>query len=245
MSVIFLITGIFCKDLITIKKNDIPLLSFRGILFIADFGSFFIAVNHLSLGTTLFLFYAGSILANYVYGRLILKEKTTKVKIISMLLAFIGLSVIYYDSITSITNIFILYALFAGICFGLETATSKTLTSRYSVNQVNLTAYIAATIGSLLLVVINKETITFIMSARTWLAFISFSLVGVCAFYTTLYGFKYIEAQKGSLILLAELLFALIIGFFLFQEVPNSNTVLGGIFILIALILPNTRLANS
>ncbi len=245
LSGLFLGAGVFSKDLISIKKSDWLLLLLRGVFFIADFGSFFFAVNNLPLGTTLFLFYAGSIFSSYLYGGVVLKEKLTWVKIASVTAAFSGLGIIYFGNMSTSINIFILFAFFAGVCFGLETATSKKLTSSYSINQVNLLAYITATIISIPLLFFHKETIILVMPANVWVTFIAFSVVAFLAFYTTLYGFKYIEAQKGSIILLAELLFIIVIGYFLFKEIPNGNTLLGGLFILFALIVPNTRLGNN
>ena len=53
------------------------------------------------------------------------------------------------------------------------------------------------------------------------------------------WGYKSMEVQKASLVLLSEIIFVLIIGFMFFGEVPTLNAVIGGLLVLVALIIPN------
>ena len=56
-----------------------------------------------------------------------------------------------------------------------------------------------------------------------------------------MYGFKYLEASIGSIILLAEILFAVFFGLILFQEAITLSIIGGGICIIVAMILPELQ----
>jgi drug/metabolite transporter (DMT)-like permease len=242
MSVIFLTIGLFSKSLSRINKQDLPLFLLRGIFIIADFSSFFIAVNNLSLGLTLFLFYAASIISNFTYGSILLHEKLNITKTVSLVFAFLGLVFIYASSFNSIKLIPSLFALLSGVCFGLTTSTSKKLTNKYSIIQVNLVAYVTAAFIGIFLLITTKETINILLPLYIWFSLISFAIIGVLAIYLVLYGYNKIEAQKASLIMLAELIFVVIIGYVIYKEIPSMSVLIGGIFILLALVLPSLNL---
>lgn len=241
MSLIFLFIGIFSKSLKKINHQDLPLFVFRGLLIIADFACFYFAVNNLPLGIALFLFYAASTIANFIIGYFIYHETITKTKISCLLLAFIGIFLIYSGNFGEIKIIFSLFAVISGTCFGLNMSTSKKLTNNYSIGQVNLIAYLTASIIGILLLFISRESVNLFISPSIYLALFGFTIVGVLAFYLTLYGYRLIEAQKASLILLSELVFVVLIGFVVYHEVPNFHTILGGLFIITALALPYAR----
>ncbi len=236
---IFFAIGRLTHSFKKIKGNDFKLFILRGILVVVDFTSFYIAITQLPLGLTLFIFYAASVAANFLYGYLFLHEEITSIKVISLFLALLGLVAIYGDSFGSLKLIPALAAIFSGACFGLTTSTSKTLTDKYSVTQVNFVAYLTAAILAIPLLIIVQEDISFNIPISTILLLILFSITGVGAFYATLYGYKFLEAQKASLIMLAELIFVVLLGFVLYKELPNINTIIGGILILSALALPN------
>lgn len=241
---IFLFAGFLLRDIKKIQKKDVPLFIFRGILVTADFSTFFVAVNFLQLGVTLFLFYAGSILANYLYGSFVLHEKLTKIKVISLILALIGLATMYITDFHAFISMFVFFALFSGFAYGLEVGSSKTL-EKYSVNQVNAVAFITAGVIGMVLLFLTHESSVYTLFTIPWGSFLIWISVSIVAFYLVIYGYKYVEAQKASLICLSEILFAVLIGLVLYKEVPTFQTVLGGILIIISLALPNLQLEKK
>jgi drug/metabolite transporter (DMT)-like permease len=54
-----------------------------------------------------------------------------------------------------------------------------------------------------------------------------------------IYGFKYLDSQKGSLLMLLEVVFGVIVGFLVYQETLSWGAVLGGLLILLGVALPN------
>ncbi len=241
MSVLFFLIAKFTKTLKTISKKDVPLFLFRGFLIVVDFSCFYIAVTHLPLGLTLFVFYAASVITSFLFGAVFLSEKMSKIKWWSLGLSVAGLFLMHKESFYGITFLPSLAALVSGLCFGLNTSTSKKLTDKYSSTQVNLVAYLISFILVCPLLFVSNEAINFNLSLITWVELLGFSLVGVGAFYLTIDGFKYLEAQKASIIMLSELIFVVIIGYFLYSEIPTINTIIGGTLILLALFLPNIK----
>jgi drug/metabolite transporter (DMT)-like permease len=241
MSVLFYIILILSKKVRKVEKNDIFLFLFRGLLVVVDFACFFIAINNLPMGLTLFIFYAASVVVSYVFGAFFLGEKLNSIKIISLSLAIFGLFVMYSESFSGISLLPSIAALVSGCCFGLNTTSSKKLTDKYDSTQVNLIAYVMAFVLTIPLIAFFKEQAPSSMSLITALELLGFSVIGVGAFYLTLNGYKYIEAQKASLIMLAELIFVILLGLIVYAEVPTVTTLVGGVLIVLALALPNIK----
>ncbi len=233
----FVAIGLFSKSLTKTAKKDIPLIIFRGVLVVLDFAVFIYAVSHLALGLSLFIFYAGSLLSNYLYGYFILKEKLNKIKMISLVLAAIGLVVLYAGDFGTIQVLGAFAALVSGLSFGTSSCASKNLSDKYSIAQVNLYAYLIAFILSAVLLLMSGETIVITVPVSTWYALIGFSAIFVVAFYGTVYGYKYVQAQYASLILLSEIVFALIVGFLFYREIPTVAQYIGGALILVGLAI--------
>jgi len=55
------------------------------------------------------------------------------------------------------------------------------------------------------------------------------------------YGFKRVEAQIGSLILLFDIVIGIILGYLIFKESISFMAMIGGSLILVAIILPNLQ----
>jgi len=237
MTVGFVAIGLFGKSLTKTAKKDIPLIIFRGVLVVLDFAVFIYAVSHLALGLSLFIFYAGSLLSNYLYGYFILKEKLNKIKMISLAFATLGLVILYAGDFGTIHILGAFAALVSGLSFGTTSSASKNLSDKYSIAQVNLYAYLIAFVFSAVLLLISGEAIAITVPVSTWYALIGFSAIFVVAFYGTVYGYKYVQAQYASLILLSEIVFAILVGFIFYSEIPTIAQYVGGALILTGLII--------
>lgn len=241
VSGLLLVIGLIAHSFKKTKPKDRKTFIFRSIFALCDFILSIVAFNALPLGLVLFAFYGGSIITNYAYGHYVFKEKVTTIKLMSVASAFIGLTFMYYQSFVDIALIPLLAALGAGIFFALTFGVSKNLTEDYSLSQVNLYTYVLVALFSIPIIFFTGGTVSFELSKEIWYWLFGFTAVAVTAFYAILYGYKFLEAQVASLILLAEILFALIIGFYIYQEIPTVTTLIGGVFILIGLSLPNIK----
>jgi drug/metabolite transporter (DMT)-like permease len=242
MSAIFGAIGLLTKIYSRVQRKDLPLFIFRGFLIVTDFSCFYIAVNDLSLGLTLFIFYSASVIIAFLFGAIFLKEKMDISKSLGLLAAIVGLFIMYSESFHGVLLLPSVAAFVSGTCFGLTVSTSKKLTDTYDSTQVNLVAYLVSFVLAIPLLLLSREAIPTAIPSMTIAELSGFALVGVAAFYLALDGFKYLEAQKASLVLLAELIFVIIIGWLLYSEIPTVRTIIGGLLILMALALPHLGL---
>jgi len=206
--------------------------------------TFFIAVNNLAIGTTLFMFYATSTICSYALGKLLHGEIITKIKIVSLTLAIAGLSFIFTDTI-DIGNIFYMsLAMISGALFGVNINSVKKLGNYFPSLQINIFNWTGAFFINILISIFLRETPDFNLLQPAWISNIGLSLCSLGASLSVIVGFKFIEVQKGSIILLSELLFGVMIGLLLYSEIPTLLTILGSILIFIALLLPNLKQFN-
>jgi drug/metabolite transporter (DMT)-like permease len=207
--------------------------------------TFFLSVNNLPLGTTIFLFYALGTIVNYILGSIVHHEKITSVKAVSLILGVIGVFLMSMESIKLNQPLYIIYALLSGVFFGLNLTSVKVLSNDYPNLQINLFNWTGVLIVSLLFSVLFSEAWTVPVVNDQWIANIALAIVSFCASMSTVTGFKYMELQKGSIVLLSELVFGVLIGWLLYKEIPTLLLALGSIFILSALILPNLKIIQD
>lgn len=239
MLILFWLIGHFKKIFIKIDKKDLPLMFLRGVFIITDFYFFIYAVSNLSLGIVMFAYYTLCVITSYIYGSIFLKEKLSTTKIISLSLAIIGLYVMNKTSFGTIKIFPLLASFMSGICFGLNMSTSKKLTTKYNVIQLSIVSYLLPFILAIPMVFLTHEIIPTTIPLIVFIELFAFALCLVGAVYFTLIGYKKIEAQKASIIMLSELIFVVILGLLLYHEIPTIYTIMGGVLILAALILPN------
>lgn len=206
---------------------------------------FYLAVNNLPLGTAMFLFYAASVVSSYLFGFFSLKEHISLVKVVALFLAILGIGFIYQGNFNLSQPVYLLAAAMAGGFFGLYTSTNKKVNLKYSSLQVTFTSYFIIFLLTTIFMINAKESINLNFSSSSWFFNILYAVSMVISSFCTVYGFKYIEAQKGSLILLSEVVFVVINGFIFFKEIPSIFTIIGGIIILSAMTLPNIDLKQK
>jgi len=202
---------------------------------------FYLAINNLPLGTAMFLFYAASIVSSYLFGFFSLKEHISLIKVIALSLAILGIVFIYQGNFNLSQPVYLLAAAVGGGFFGLYTSTNKKVNLKYSSLQVTFISYFIILLLTTPFMINAKETINLNFFSTSWFFNILYAISMVISSFCTVYGFKHIEAQKGSLILLSEVIFVVINGFIFFKEIPSIFVVIGGILILIALLLPNIK----
>ena len=69
-------------------------------------------------------------------------------------------------------------------------------------------------------------------TAEEWALLLAMSLIGACAQWSIIQGFRIGEASALAPITYVRLLFAVSIGFFLFGEVPDAATLIGSLLII-------------
>lgn len=187
------------------------------------------------VSNALFLFYSYAIMVPFL-GFLVLKEKMNKFNVLSMLLSFIALFLLFQPNGVSTWKI--------GGIFAILSALGQ---SFYLIGRKKLDLYPASlmmvmnTIVGVL--VIGILSLTFdasfyfnggiqLVSLKTWIITLLFGIDNFLSWLTMSKGFEYFNATTGSLILLSELIFGIVFALLFFAEIPTMFTVIGGIMIL-------------
>lgn len=221
------------------KKKLSPLKYEKGKMFL--FGaihgfillSYFLAIQYLTIAFAVLLMYLFPLWMMFS-SHFILKEKITGNSIFALLIGLIGMIIILSPKDLLVTyNVWaILLGIFSGMGAALVYTLSKTFKKYNKASLVFWQNTIAVPfILPLLFIQLPKFTIfnSFIV--------LVLGLIGVAGGILVFKGFNKVQANKGGVVMLFEILLPIILALILFKEIPSITTVLGGILILIAVFV--------
>lgn len=227
------------KSFQKIKKQDWPAMAvFIGFCVFTQVPIYY-AFNHAPIGTVQLIFYSMFVITAYLVGRFYLGETITKIKLMSMALAFVGLALVFGTAVITFAPLGLALALLNGVASGGEVSSSKKIETKYSPALVVFWGWVFTLILHLPISLIIGERQVPIAFDHAWLWLVIYSFVNAAAFWLVIVGFRYVDASVGSLIGLMEVVFAVIFGAIIFHEVLNVNVYIGGVLILIAAMLPD------
>jgi len=212
-------------------------IGIRAAAGLAAFLLFFIAINALPVNMTYFVFYGGSTLGGFLYGAFLFRERTTPLRIASLLLAGIGLFMVYGFSTAQTNPMYAIFAFASGIC----TATWNILAKKIKGYPPSQMAFLDNALSfpiHLALSLVFSEAWPILEPSAAQTANISLGVLFAVTGLLMVYGFRKLDAQIGSLIMLSEILFAITLGFFVYQETLTFGAFIGGALIITAMILP-------
>lgn len=193
------------------------------------------------VGAATLMFYAAFLITSYLVGRFVIGEKITKPKMLSLFLAFLGLGLVFQSSSLIFAATGLLAAGLNGIASGGEVSLSKKLSDKYPSLLITFYAWIAIFVTHLPLSIIANETWSLPVLSIQWLAMLMYSVVGLLSFWLVVEGFKHVDASIGSLIGLAEIVWAILFGAILFDERFSFVTIIGAVLILCAGMIPDIK----
>ena len=202
-------------------------------------GSYY-AFYYLPIGTAYFIFYGGSTIMGFLLGRLFFAEKIELLEGLALSLSIGGLMMIYsLGSIDWQLINYVFLALLGGVGTAVWNVFSKKVSGNYSATQLNGLDFALFTILTLVVSLLKQEQWLRPEFNTTWLANLLFALIFVCTGQLVIHGFKYLDSQKGSLIMLLEIVFGVIVGLLAYQEALGLGAIAGGTLILVGAALPN------
>lgn len=197
------------------------------------------AFNNLPIGTAYFLFYSTMIITGILLGNLWFKEKLTKVKLIAFGLSFLGLLTIYRIDINIQDFFFVFTALVGGALIGLWNTSSKKISSNYDLLQIIIFGAIFVIVIGSLGIIFTREALPSFNDTGSWFWIFVFAIVELLATAFVVSGFKFLEAQKASLLMPLEAVFGALFGYLLFSEQISMGLFTGGSLIFIAAMVSN------
>ena len=226
------------KQLKTIKKQDLKWFILRSIAGNVGFVGSYVSFYVIPIGLAYFIFYGGSTIGGYIIGKVLFKEKLTRVKLTSLFIALLGLVFVYSSNIKLSLPIYMLAALISGFGTSVWNTFSKKISRDYSATQLNMSDNLFSLPIVLVVSLILKETWVLPSINLTWLFNFLFASMFIVTGQLIIYGFKHLEAQIASLFMLAEILFGILLGYLFYKEMISVFTIIGGLTIIVAIILP-------
>lgn len=222
-----------------INREDWPALCVFIVFCVFTQVPIYYAFNNAPIGTVQLIFYSVFVITAYFVGRFYLGETITKVKLLSMALAFTGLAIVFGNAVLTFAPLGLGLAMLNGVASGGEVASSKKIEEKYSPSLIVFWGWAFTLISHLPISLIVGEQQVPIALDRPWLWLLIYSFVNAAAFWLVIVGFRYVDASIGSLIGLLEVVFAVVFGAIIFDEPLSFSLLLGAILILAAAMFPD------
>lgn len=231
--------ALYTRNFKPVTKKDLKWVLIPVLFGAATQAPLYYAFINMDIGTATLIFYSMYVITSYVVGKFFLGEKITPVKLASLLLAFVGLFLIFGISLQYFTFLALFMAALNGIASGGEVATTKKTTHKFSSLQIGIYVWAGILVTHLPLSLLFGETQIVPQFNFVWISMLAFALVGLAAFWLVIEGFKYVDASIGGLIGLFEIIAGIIFGIILFDEKLTPFVLLGGGIIILSAILPD------
>jgi drug/metabolite transporter (DMT)-like permease len=228
----------FTKQIVPIKKGDLGWLSVYLIFTSATQAPLYYAFNHMDIGSATLLFFVSMLLTMYSVGFLFLREKVTFIKILSFIIAILGLLITFSFSTSAFTILAVAMAVLNGIASGGEISFSKKLSS-YSALYLTWLSWLVIAITNSILSVSLKEIQHIPSLDIAWAYQLGYVVAGIIGFWAVVEGIKRLEASIGGLIGLVEIIVSIGMGIIVFHEGLTPRILQGAFLIILAAALPH------
>ena len=239
----FILGLIFFRKDINFKKLKKISLKEWGLLF-------FRSITMYVLGVTLFtqaiiltkysnVSFIGALPMVAVLGIILLKEKLTISKLVLILSAFMGVILI---AVKDYSHLFIwgsgeLIALISTSAFSLSYVVRKWHTNLLNNKEITLlTIFISFILIFFVSLVLGQGVPSAGWNWGLFVAVLGAGLFNVINMFLTNYGFQKVEAILASNILTLESVFAIVLGFLFYKEVPIAKELIGGLIISLSVL---------
>ncbi len=229
-------------------KTHYPLLTtIRVICFFFGFSFFYISLTYMTLATANALFFCCPFFVS-ILAIVFLKEKIGIKRWSAIITGFIGVYIVLNPNFDNF-NYMKLAPVACALCYAISMTITKITSDKDNVYTQMLHLYIGAIIISILFFIFtgkgqfnnfNDPTFQFIFRewfsnpSYAWPFIISMGLISVLAFYFILNAYSIASPSVVSLFEYSLIIWAILIGYFLFDSVPSIRTLFGATIIIIA-----------
>jgi drug/metabolite transporter (DMT)-like permease len=220
-------------------KQDLPWLLAIGLAGGINQAPYYFGFQHLNIGTATLLFYAALVVGGYLLGKIFFKENMTFTKIISLVMAIIGMSLIYRFQLTPSQFLAAGMTIIAGLLGSITVILPRKLQGNYPEFQVMVSYFSAQILFNGILSLIFHDPIPNLSNTLPWLGQTAYAIAMLFANWAAIEGYKQYDASIGSLIGLAEIIFGVVFGVIIFHEILTPSLIFGSIIIILAAALPH------
>lgn len=216
------------------ELKNLPLLILSGIFLSLNWLFFFKAIQTTTIAKATLSYYTAPVMVT-IFSPLLLKEKLEKKTIVSIMLAFFGVSFIVLFPLSNITSggySGILFGLIAAFFYSLVTITAKYLSG---IGPISLAFY-----QTLVSAVVFAP---FVLGEANLSPGSLVTMAAIGVFHTALtltlyfYGIGRVKVQHAGVLSYLDPLSAVVFGMLFLGEVPTSATIAGGVLILAASLI--------
>lgn len=220
------------------SRSDLNIL-----LYISAFGvltqAIYYAYQTIGIGLGSIFYFFAILVVQFVMGSLLYKEKISLVKIVSVVLAFVGIYLIFSNDIQGFEPLGIIAAIASGFAVGGQAALTKMVSGKYSGWQISLFSWFLVIVACLPLSLMFNETQVIPSFDMSWFYLVVFAIIGLLVFPLLIYGYKRIDVSLGGIISLIEIPAAIWFGYIFFDEQVTPTIMLGAAIILLSAALPD------
>jgi len=191
--------------------------------------------------------FIGSLPITAVLGFVLLREKLSLRKLVLVLFAFVGVLLISVKDYSNILNWGRgeMLTLISTVFFSLSYIARKWQSDLLNNEELTIINFLVAFLVVFILSILKGDGL--LILGWNWgllLAVIGAGIFNIGNVFLTNYGFQRVEAVLASNILTLESVFAVILGFLFYREIPLPKELLGGVIITLSVIGTN-RLAGG
>ena len=249
LAAIILLVGYlkFSSKKINLKTHYPLLTTIRVICFFFGFSFFYISLTYMTLATANALFFCCPFFVS-ILAIVFLKEKIGIKRWSAIITGFIGVYIVLNPDFNNF-NYMKLAPVACALCYAISMTITKITSDKDNVYTQMLHLYIGAIIISILFFIFtgkgqfnnfNDPTFQFIFRewfsnpSYAWPFIISMGLISVLAFYFILNAYSIASPSVVSLFEYSLIIWAILIGYFLFDSVPSIRTLFGATIIIVA-----------
>ncbi len=221
----------------SIARKDVKWFLLRSGCGFVNVVGLYIAFTKISIGTTYFLSLAVATICGYALGTLLFKESINRRGLIALGLSILGLALVYSVNFQTSTLAYSLAAVIAGIAAPGWSVFSKAISKTYSNLQMNLVDTAFALVFSVTLSLFLQEQWVAIEWSPIWIATFALASIFLVVGFLVVYGFRHVDAQVGTLLLLLEVVAGIVLGYLFYRQTISLWDATGGVMILLAIYL--------
>lgn len=222
-----------------ILRSDYSIFFILCLLGVFTQAPIYYAYQNAGVGIASIFFFTAYLIAQYVIGTFVFREKIGLIKVVSFCLAILGAYLVLVNDIHVFALLAVAMAVLAGASGGAQVALTKLVSEKYSSLQISVFTWSAVVISALPLSLYLAETQHIPTISVSWIYLLLFSISGLLTFVLIIYGYKRVEASVGGLIGLLEIVFAVVFGWLFFGEQITPTIFFGSTIILFAAMLPD------
>ena len=194
------------------------------------------AMNTIGIGLSLVIFYACYFLSMQLFDFITQRRLPLSREIVTIIVALLGLVVIYHPGGDAAFSIGTLAALISGIGTGFNVLASE----KIAADSLTTTfiAWMSGLFVSIPMAIIIQDQLP-PLSNNAWLYVVIFAACSVISSWTVITAVKMVSTGLVGLIGLLEIIFGVIFGWLFFGESVTTTIIIGSLLIITAAAIPN------